>query len=57
MNYQTQILKGNSSYDTILHKIQTIQVLGRCQGEWEIREKRLGLSALCGRGIQPLGSV
>ena len=57
MNYQTQIQKGNSRYDTILHKIQTIQVLGRCQGEWEIREKRLGLSALCSRRIQPLGSV
>ena len=31
MNYQTQILKGNSRYDTILHKIQTIQVIGGCQ--------------------------
>ena len=43
--------------DTILHKIQTIQVLGGCQEKWESCEKRLGLSALCGRGIQPLGSV
>ena len=57
MNYQTQILKENSRYDTILHKIQTIQVLGRCQGEWESSAKRLGLSALRGRGIQPPGSV
>lgn len=57
MIYQTQILKGNSRYDTILRKIQTIQVLGGCQGEWESRSIWLGLSALCGRGIQPLGSV
>lgn len=33
MNCQTQILKENSWYDTILHKIQTIPRLGSCQGK------------------------